>query len=76
MQDTENLKREETRLQAENQFLRGSLENLQSFSNQDVSAKGTAKKGRKNKELRVDLTPVRVTDENLNSARKRPNDDR
>ena len=76
MQDTENLKREETRLQAENQFLRGSLENLQSFSNQDVSAKGTAKKGRKNKECRVSLTPVRVTDENLNSARKKPNDDR
>ena len=76
MQDTENLKREQTRLQAENQFLRGRIENLESCSNEDGSAKGTSKKGRKNKELRVNLTPVRVTDENLNPARKKPNDDR
>ena len=76
MQDKENLKREQKRLLAENQFLHGRIENLDSGTNEDGSAKANSKKGRKSKECRVTLTPVRVTDENLNPARKKPNDDR
>ena len=76
MQDKENLTREQKRLLAENQYLQGRIENLDSGTNEDDSAKANSKVVSKSKECRVDLISVRVTDENLNPARKKPNDDR
>ena len=76
MQDKENLIREHNRLLAENQYLQGRIGHLDSGTNEDASAKANSKTVTKSKECRVDLLSVRVTDENLNPARKKPNDDR
>ena len=76
MQDKENLIREHKRLLADNQYLQGRIGHLDSGTNEDGSAKANSKIVSKSKKCRVDLTSVRVTDENLNPARKKPNDDR
>ena len=76
MQEKENLELEQRRLLAEIQFLQGKTGNLASGTNEDGSAKANSKKVSKTKKCRVTLTPVRAVDENLNPARKKPNDDR
>ena len=78
MQDKENLTREQKRILAENQYLQGRIENLDSGTNEDGPAKANSKivSKSKTKKCQVDLKSVRVTDENLNPARKKPNDDR
>ena len=76
MQDKENLIREHKRLLADNQYLQGRIGHLDSGTNEDGSDKANSKTVSKGKECRVDLKSVRLTDENLNPARKKPNDDR
>ena len=76
MQDKENLIREHKRLLADNQYLQGRIGHLDSSTNEDGSAKANSKIVSKSKKCRVNLTSVRVTDENLNPARNKPNDDR
>ena len=76
MQDKEHLVREQKRLLAHNQYLQRKIVHMEHGTNEDGVVKANSQKLSKDKKCRVSLTPVRVPDESLIPARKKPNDDR
>ena len=76
MQDKEHLVREQKRILAHNQYLQGRIAHLEDGTNEDGVVKANFQKLSKGKKCWVSLTLVRVPDESLIPARKKPNDDR